>query len=97
MNSFFILCIVLATISLSCAAELRKTRAVTFSQKKGLKVQNIAAGGTYPTSPMYSVVETYSDSSCTTLSYGNSYILDTCLAGGSISNQYTCGKYLFSA
>lgn len=56
-------------------------------------MQNIAAGSTFPTSPMYAVVETYSDSACTTISYGNSYVLDTCLASASASSKYTCGKH----
>jgi hypothetical protein len=92
MNFFLVLCVVLATVSLSFGAELRKARSFKLSQKKGLKLQNMASTATFPASPMYAIVEQYSDAACTTVTQGNSYILDTCLASSVSSNLYTCGE-----
>jgi hypothetical protein len=86
---FFCAVIALTIVGLSFANELRQVRKIAL-KNEGFKVQNIAAGSTFPASPTYGIVEYYADSACTVPMYGSSTLLNTCLASSADSAIYTC-------
>ena len=65
----------LSFLAYSAASTLRKDgqmRENLFS-RKAAKLQNIAAGSSFPTTPSYAILQEYSDSTCTTAIGGASY------------------------